>query len=412
MKMEVPETAWVNDLDGFALADSINSHLSPFIRVFGIVPVTRSFRARHDCCTRSYDYLLPAAILGIHPDTDPSEVEQRVTKFQSLLHLFEGKHAYHNYTIRRLYRPFPQKPYKSRPNDRSDNGTSDGKNGKASTVTNGVGLEFLDEEDFVEELSDVLEGELADEMVDAFADDIQRVEDVTKTSTVTVPGVDLSDRRAWWLPTPDGSDKVWSSHFRKVLSCTCGMPETFEEAQFIRISITGSSFMVHQIRKMIGTAIAVFHELLPRDIIPISLARHSRIVLPLAPPDGLILARNEFMPFRLPPIHQKKSDIEAKIPPVLRTQEKHPKLEMSSKVLHKVEEFCENVLMPDIFPLISSKTPNWIAWMMNLERNVKIPEAEMAGVRAAWTEWREQSVRIRQIRNQIHQDRIDLSDPT
>jgi hypothetical protein len=108
-------------------------------------------------------------------------------------------------------------------------------------------LEFLDEEDFVEELSDVLEGELADEMVNAFADDIQRVEDVTKTSTVTVPGVDLSDRRAWWLPTPDGSDKVWSLHFRKVLSCTCGMPETFEEAQFIRISITGSSFMVHQV---------------------------------------------------------------------------------------------------------------------------------------------------------------------
>jgi hypothetical protein len=93
-------------------------------------------------------------------------------------------------------------------------------------------LEFLDEEDFVEELSDVLEGELADEMVNAFAD---------------VPGIDLSDRRAWWLPTPDGSDKVWSSHFRKVLSCTCGMPETFEEAQFIRISITGSSFMVHQV---------------------------------------------------------------------------------------------------------------------------------------------------------------------
>lgn len=99
----------------------------------------------------------------------------------------------------------------------------------------------------MEELSDVLEGELADEIVDAFADDIQRVEDGTKTSTVTVPGVDLSDRRAWWLPTPDGSDKVWSSHFRKVLSCTCGMPETFEEAQFIRISITGSSFMVHQV---------------------------------------------------------------------------------------------------------------------------------------------------------------------
>jgi hypothetical protein len=71
------------------------------------------------------------------------------------------------------------------------------------------------------------------EMVNAFADDIQKEEDVTKISTVIVPGIDLSDQRAWWLPTPDGSDKVWSLHFRKVLSCNCGMPETFEEAQFI-----------------------------------------------------------------------------------------------------------------------------------------------------------------------------------
>lgn len=164
-----------------------------------------------------------------------------------------------------------------------------------------------------------------------------------------------------------------------------------------------------QIRKMIGTAIAAFHELLPRDIIPVSLARHSRIVLPLAPPDGLILVRNEFMPFRLPPIYQKKIDIEADTPPVLRTQAKHPKLEMSGKILHKVEEFSEIVLMPDILPLISAKAPNWIAWMMNLERNVKIPEAEMAEVRAAWTEWREQSGRLRQMRKQIQKDRADLS---
>lgn len=54
-----------------------------------VLLLCRSFRARHDCCKRSYDYLLPAAIIGIHPDTDTSEVEQRVTKFQSLLHLFE-----------------------------------------------------------------------------------------------------------------------------------------------------------------------------------------------------------------------------------------------------------------------------------------------------------------------------------
>lgn len=156
----------------------------------------------------------------------------------------QGKHAYHNYTIRRLYRPFPQKPYKSRPNDRSD----DEKHGKSSTVISGSEFEFLDEEDLTEELSDVLAGELADEMVNTFADDIQCVEKVSKTSTVSLPGGTASDRRAWWLPTPDGSDKVWSSHFRKVLSCTCEMPEMFGETQFTRISITGSSFMVHQVQ--------------------------------------------------------------------------------------------------------------------------------------------------------------------
>jgi hypothetical protein len=64
-------------------------------------------------------------------------------------------------------------------------------------------------------------------MVNTFVNDIQREEDVTKTSIVTIPIIDLSDWRAWWLPIPYGSDKVWSSHFRKVLSYTCGMPETF-----------------------------------------------------------------------------------------------------------------------------------------------------------------------------------------
>lgn len=409
MKMEVPEAAWVNDMDGFALADNINFHLSPFIRVFGITPVTRSFRARHDCCTRTYDYLLPAAILGIHPDTVPSQVEQRVTKFRSLLHLFEGKHAYHNYTIRRLYRPFPEKPYKSRLNDRNDNDTSNERTDKPSTTTSSIELDFLDEEDIMEELPDVLASELVDEMVSIFAEDSRRGDNELERSTFTLPGGNVTDLKAWWLPTPNESDKVWSSHFRKVISFNCGMPETFGEAQFIRISITGSSFMVHQIRKMIGTAIAVFHGLLPGDVIPISLARHSRIVLPLAPPDGLILVSNDFMPFRLPSVHPKKSDIEPNKPPALRIQEKHPKLEMSSAVRERVDEFCANVLMPDISPLISAKSSNWSIWIMNLERNVKIPESEIAEVRAAWTEWREQSVRLRQMKNQINHHVPDLS---
>jgi tRNA pseudouridine38-40 synthase len=163
-----------------------------------------------------------------------------------------------------------------------------------------------------------------------------------------------------------------------------------------------------QIRKMIGTAIAVFHGLLPRDVIPISLARHSRIVLPLAPPDGLILASNDFIPFRVPPIHQTKADIEAKKPRVVQNRENLPRLEMAEAIQQRVRNFCQDILMPEVVPLVSEKTPNWSTWMINLEKNVKIPESEMAYVRASWTEWREQNVRLRQIRNQIDEEWRDV----
>lgn len=165
--------------------------------------------------------------------------------------LLQGKHAFHNYTIRRLYRPFAQKAYKSRPHTRPADDCSDEQHDKSPTVKNSSEFEFLDEDDFTDELSDILAGELADEVVSTFAHEIQCVGKVSKTSTLSPPGENVVGRRAWWLPTPDGSDKVWSSHFRKVLSCSCELPEGYGETQLIRISITGSSFMVHQVQHLV-----------------------------------------------------------------------------------------------------------------------------------------------------------------
>lgn len=91
--------------------------------------------------------------------------------------------------------------------------------------------------------------ELVDEMVSIFAEVSRRGDNELERSTFPfLEGCNCL--KAWWLPTPNESDKVWSSHFRKVISFNCGMPETFGEAQFIRISITGSSFMVHQVRTL------------------------------------------------------------------------------------------------------------------------------------------------------------------
>lgn len=106
---------------------------------------------------------------------------------------------------------------------------------------------FRDEEDMSDELADVLTSELADEMLSTFAEE-SRGERRSLEKSIAVPTNGcLAGRRAWWLPTPDESDKVWSSHFRKVLSFRCELPERAGESHFLRISITGSSFMVHQV---------------------------------------------------------------------------------------------------------------------------------------------------------------------
>ncbi len=172
------------------------------------------------------------------------------------------------------------------------------------------------------------------------------------------------------------------------------------------VDIATQYVLTMQIRKMIGTAVAVFMDLLPPDTIPISLARHARVVLPLAPSDGLILASNSFTPFRIPSFHLKSNSASRSVHQAKRQD--LPRLKMSKAIADRVDSFNQEVLMPEIGPLVSVAAPTWSAWIENLERNAKIPESEFAQVRAAWVEWREHTVRLRQMRMQINKEWVVL----
>lgn len=127
---------------------------------------------------------------------------------------------------------------------------------------------------------------------------------------------------------------------------------------------------------MVGTAIAIMREVLPADIIPISLSRPCRVALPLAPSDGLVLACNEFYPFRTNWFKAKDRE----------ELDDLPRLKMSTVVLEKKEEFWHNVLLPHLITLLQDRNAVWNDWLESLEGG-KIPKAEMDNVREAWREW-------------------------
>ena len=94
MKMEIedPEALFEEDPNGFTLCDKINEYLPETIRLLSIVRVSASFRARHNCCQRTYQYMLPYEII--------SESKYSLSDFRMLLQEFEGSHYFHNYTAK------------------------------------------------------------------------------------------------------------------------------------------------------------------------------------------------------------------------------------------------------------------------------------------------------------------------
>lgn len=76
---------------------------------------------------------------------------------------------------------------------------------------------------------------------------------------------------------------------RYILEFTCKGTIDIQGESWVRLVVIGQSFMLHQIRKMVGMAVAEYKGIAPKGSLMCALKSRQRIVVPMAPDLGLFL---------------------------------------------------------------------------------------------------------------------------
>jgi tRNA pseudouridine38-40 synthase len=250
-----------DDVD--AIVDRVNAHLPPQIRLWGIQRTNNSFNSHVHCDSRVYEYIIPSHCFL--PPKPGSTAAGCAKQFQDDQRIPEPEDAFWDsiidsdfYSLLRRYNA----------------------NRKDST----------------------------DELPDLSPDELNRFNNMRSAETEAIRSFCLSPAR---LERVRSAFKVYigthnfhnltvgvpyssSQAQRYMMSIDVAEPKFIGATEWVRIKIHGQSFMLHQIRKMVGAVLIAIRYNVGEESIRSALTSKANMHIPKAPAQGLLLERPVF----------------------------------------------------------------------------------------------------------------------
>eukprot|EP00891_Asterochloris_glomerata_P000708 jgi/Astpho2/708/Aster-08421 len=276
------------------LAD-VQRHLPAQIKLFGFVRVTNSFDARKNCDRRRYEYIMPAWVFNREVGRSRMDEELAASGVDKVI---EGADGVAGLSGAQL----------------ADNSNAPQNGAAGSAAPVGDGAEPAADAAgqppaaATSPVDAAVQPETPPAGVAASGDGAAQVEaptsEIPQADSGFIFGQAEQKRLTSILKQYEGTRNFHNftvklpasdpSAMRFILSFCCQGLVNIEGQPWVRLSVVGQSFMLHQIRKMVGLAVAVFRGAAPEDAISMALKADRGLPTPMAPELGLFLDESIF----------------------------------------------------------------------------------------------------------------------
>lgn len=295
-------------IDPPGLVERLNSNLSPQIRIFGYKRVTASFNAKKFCDRRRYVYLIPVFALDPSSHPDRESVLASVGSGNVLIKCLEcserGRKVVGVMGKRNLeFKPMsPESGTSSNGEDaiqesnaeeesmvHTENGGHDKLKSETIEETNVVSDNGPSE--VAVETATAVQNEGTDEKVNEQEKAAKRSEfcygEKERERFNRILKYYVGTHNFHNFTTRTKAEDPAARRF--IVSFNANTTVIVEGIEFVKCEVVGQSFMLHQIRKMMGLAVAIMRNCAPEALIEKALQQDVNINVPTAPEVGLYL---------------------------------------------------------------------------------------------------------------------------